>query len=209
MCTLEAHLSLFGHEVLFTRIDTEIWPKFSPLRSGVVRIVTGTLKGRMGVEPILPVKVPVTIDTMLKLLTGQNSVLVLVNKPSQNVICVGMKPNSTIFIWCNHIFTARIRRMREGTVFSLFVSPHLRGVPCAKSGQGGSPSQVWTGGVPHPRSGQGVHPIPGLDGAVPHPRSGWGIPHPWSGPGGTPFQVWMGGTRGTPPPARSEWGTPP
>ena len=34
-----------------------------------------------------------------------------------------------------YIITARIRRMEEGTVFSLFVSSHLGG--------GGYPSQVW------------------------------------------------------------------
>ena len=42
------------------------------------------------------------------------------------------------------IFTARIRRMGEGTVFSLFVSPHL-------DGEGG-------GWVSHPRSRWGGTP---------------------------------------------------
>ena len=68
------------------------------------------------------------------------------------------------------IITARIRRIGEGTVFSLFVSPHLGGgIP--QSGQGGTPSQVCLG-VPHPRSGRGGTPsqvwlgdhIPGLAG---------------------------------------------
>ena len=51
--------------------------------------------------------------------------------------------------------------MGEGTVFSLFVSPHLDG-----------------GGVPHHRSGWGGHPIPGLDGGgVPQPGlDGKGVP---------------------------------
>ena len=70
--------------------------------------------------------------------------------------------------------------MGEGTVFSLFVSPHLSGgwgggVPQSgldggwggvipvRSRWGGAPSQVWVEGVPHPRSG-----------AVPHLRSGVG-----------------------------------
>ena len=44
------------------------------------------------------------------------------------------------------MFTARIRRMGEGTVFSLFVSPHF---------DGGYPSQVWM---------VGEVPWPGLDG---------------------------------------------
>ena len=66
-----------------------------------------------------------------------------------------------------HIFTARIRRMGEGTVFSLFVSSHLGGVP--QSGLGG--------GVPHPKSGQGLYPIPGLAGGYPIPGLGEGVPH--------------------------------
>ena len=72
--------------------------------------------------------------------------------------------------------TARIRRMGEGTVFSLFVSPHLGGGGVPQSGLAGggrTPSQV-RGGVPHPRSG-----------AVPHL-------------GGTPCLV--GGTPSLPPP---------
>ena len=41
--------------------------------------------------------------------------------------------------YCLHfIFTARIRRMREGNIFSLST---LAG--------GGTPSQVWVGGLPH------------------------------------------------------------
>ena len=75
------------------------------------------------------------------------------------------------------VFTARIRRMREGNIFSLFVSSHLdrggggypiqlRGVP---------PSQVWTrGGLPHPAD-RGGTPFPGL-GRVPHPADGGGYP---------------------------------
>ena len=44
------------------------------------------------------------------------------------------------------IITARIQRMGEGTVFSLFVSPHLwvggGGYPISGLGKGGTPSQV-------------------------------------------------------------------
>ena len=55
--------------------------------------------------------------------------------------------------------------MGEGTVFSLFVSPHLGG---------GTPVRSrW--GVPHLRSGVGGVPHPDLDG------------------GGYPIQVWMVG----------------
>ena len=45
------------------------------------------------------------------------------------------------------IFTARIRRMGEGTVFSLFVSSHLGGggVTPVRSKGWGTPSQVWLG----------------------------------------------------------------
>ena len=132
------------------------------------------------------------------------------------------------------IVTARIRRMGEGTIFTLCVSPHLDwgGVPQPRSG---------LGKVPHPRSGWGV-PIPGLDrgsmssqvcmgdtsisgldpsqvwtgGApsqvwmgVPHPRSGqgMGVPHPRSALnlGYPPGQDWMG----YPPPGPGLDGVPP
>ena len=89
-------------------------------------------------------------------------------------------------------FTARIRRMGAGTVFSLSVLtltgghtpiPDLdgRGVPHLRSGWGypfpgqdgrGTPFPGQTGGHPHLRSGQGGTTIPGQDGGYPHPRSG-------------------------------------
>ena len=54
------------------------------------------------------------------------------------------------------IITVHIRRMEEGTVFSLFVSPHLdRGNTPARSG--------WWGGVPWP----------GLDGGCGYPGQVW------------------------------------
>ena len=100
-------------------------------------------------------------------------------------------------IWCLIVITARIRRMGEDTVFSLFVSPHL------DVGGGGTPSQVQVGGVPHP----------GNCGGGTHPRTRWGVPHypiqlmgdPIPGPGGgTPVQVQVGV-----PHSRSGWGYPP
>ena len=65
---------------------------------------------------------------------------------------------SGLFTWSSYssfdfvrFFTARIRRMVEGTVFSLFVSSHLDGgVPGLRfSGVGGPRSQIFRGG---PRS---------------------------------------------------------
>ena len=73
--------------------------------------------------------------------------------------------------------------MGEGTVFSLFVSPHLRG--------GGYPISGLGRGVPHPRSGQGGIPWDG----VPPPGPGIGYP------------LDMG--QGTPSPLDLGWGTPP
>ena len=40
-------------------------PSPSPSKFNIVPMVTGSLTGRMGLEAILPVKLPVTIDTML------------------------------------------------------------------------------------------------------------------------------------------------
>ena len=90
------------------------------------------------------------------------------------------------------LFTARIRGKGESTVFSLFVSSHLGGVP--QSGLEGTPPQVWVGGVPSPRS-KGGYPISGL---------GWG---------GYPIQVLIvGGTPGNPQlgldGGGGTWGTP-
>ena len=73
-----------------------------------------------------------------------------------------------------YIITARIRRMGEGTVFSLFVSPHLGG--------GGTPV----------RSGGG-YPIPGLVGVPPGPGMGYPLPDLGQGtpPGpGTGYLPW-------------------
>ena len=71
------------------------------------------------------------------------------------------------------VVTARIRRMREGNIFSL---PTLAGGGGAHSqvrtgGGGNTPSQVWTERVPlpsrsDPRSEGGT---PGLDRGIPHP----------------------------------------
>ena len=94
------------------------------------------------------------------------------------------------------IVTARIRRMGEGTVFSLVFSPHLIGGGRYPSQVGGTtPSQVWLGEEGTPVRSRGV----------PHPSSSWGVPHPRFGWGDTPSQVWMGRY----PITRSGWGTPP
>ena len=94
-------------------------------------------------------------------------------------------------------FTARIRRMGEGNIFTLCVSPHLDvggGTPArsgwwgggtlVRSGWWGYPSQVWMMGGTLARSGWwGGYPrsevggTPGLKG-VPHPRSEVGVPWP-------------------------------
>ena len=65
------------------------------------------------------------------------------------------------------------------------------GVPHPRSGQRGTPSQVWWGGtpsqvcwgVPHPRSGRGVPGVP------PQTRSGWGSIQTWDG---VPPSTWDG-----------------
>ena len=73
-----------------------------------------------------------------------------------------------------------------------FPHPSLaRGVPHPRSGQGGTPSQVWPGGVPHPRPGMGY--LPARPGMGYPPDLGWGTP------------LDMG--QGTPPDLG--WGTPP
>ena len=75
--------------------------------------------------------------------------------------------------------------MGEGTVFSLFVSPHLdgEGAHHPRSGQGGYPIQGPGGGAPsscgvtHPADGG--YPIPGLNGEY----SGY---NPWQELDGVP-----------------------
>ena len=120
------------------------------------------------------------------------------------------------------IVTAGIRRMGEGNIFTLCVSPHLRGgVPHLRSGGVPHPRSGW-GRVPHPRSGRGYpipdlargYPIPGLArGIIPHldgvpPNQVWmgyptwtwdGVPPPWTWDGvppesgmGNPPQTWDG-----------------
>ena len=114
------------------------------------------------------------------------------------------------------VFTARIRRMEEGTVFSLFVSSHLDiGVPQpGVDGWGGYPGQVWmVGGYPARSRWWGRVPQPGLDGRG-YPSQVWMVGGRYPSQiwmvGGYPGQVWMvGGTWGTTPLARSGWGNPP
>ena len=77
--------------------------------------------------------------------------------------------------------------MGEGTVFSLFVSPHIDGeyhVQGLDRGTRGTPvpGQDWMGYPP---------PWPGLDGVPPHLDLGWGTPNQdWMGY--PPGQDWMG-----------------
>ena len=108
--------------------------------------------------------------------------------------------------------------MGEGSIFSLFISPHPGGTPFPGSFPGHW-SEVLSGGTPvlaggrgFPSPGQGVpqswlvgylspevrpwpgqggdpSPWPGQDGApLPMARSGWGTPHPGTTPRGTERQ---------------------
>ena len=95
-----------------------------------------------------------------------------------------VQPN--VYLSNTVIFSARIRRMGEGTVFSLSV-------------------HTLTGGYPHLRSGWGVPisqvrikdtPIPGQDGGRPIPSLDEGV---------SPSQVKIGGT---PMPGQDRGGTP-
>ena len=104
--------------------------------------------------------------------------------------------------------------MGEGTVFSLFVSPHHDG-----GGGGGYPGQVWDGGG-------GVLPQLDLDGGVPRPvlDGGGGVYPSQVMVGGVPRPGLDGGGGGFPgyprpsldgggylgyPPTMSGWGYPP
>ena len=107
--------------------------------------------------------------------------------------------------------------MGEGTVFSLFVSPHLGGGTPVRSG--GYPIPGLAGGYPIPGLGRGRrrggYPIQGLDRGgylgyppdggylgYPQTRSGWGIPPTRSG-WGKPPGPGMGS------PANLGWDNPP
>ena len=113
------------------------------------------------------------------------------------------------------IITARIRRMREGNIFSLFVSPHPVGgggvgvtpVPCSFPGpfHGGTP-------VPGSFSGHwsqvlsGVYPSPRFFPRSPVPAPFLGVPQY----GGTsPLTRWGLGYPPPPSQARSGLGYPP
>ena len=76
-----------------------------------------------------------------------------------------------------NVITARIRRMGEGTVFSLYVSPQLNG---------GRGYPIWPmGGYPHPSRQGGPHPsrgwVPpaGQRGEYPHLADGKRYPRGW------------------------------
>ena len=122
------------------------------------------------------------------------------------------------------VFTARIRRMVEGNIFSLSTLAG-RGVSRPRSRWGGgvcTPSQVWVGGYPVPcLGGGGVHHLRSRWGVphsrswwgVPHLRSGWGVPHLRSGWWGVlrvPPKPGLdsGGYPGYPPTRSGWWGVP-
>ena len=100
--------------------------------------------------------------------------------------------------------------MREGNIFSLFVSPHPRGYPSPWFfPRSLVPGPFWEHSSPRlfPRS-----LVPGPFHGVPqswpgrYPSPGWGYPQPGQD-GIPPPPVRLGWD--TPPPARSRWGTPP
>ena len=130
------------------------------------------------------------------------------------------------------IFTARIRRMGRGNIFSFFACSHLGGgvphpadrgvgyhIPGLDGGgypihlMGGTTSQVWTGGAPHPAD-WGVPPSQVWMGGTPSSWWGGGCPIPgltWGGgvppsqlTGSTPFPGLEGGT-----PSYPDAGVPP
>ena len=89
------------------------------------------------------------------------------------------------FMQEDFLVTTCIRRMGEGTVFSLFVSPHLDGRGVSQPGHdgGGCPGHVWMVGGGYASQVWMV---------------GGGIPWPGLDSGGYPSQVWMVG-EGTQP----------
>ena len=113
------------------------------------------------------------------------------------------------------LITARIRRMREGNIFSLFTLSG-EGVPCPRFGLGGGnpipgveggypipgmdrgggyPIPDVDGGYPIPGPDGGGYPIPGVDWGVPHPADRGGVLHPRSGwGGGYPILLMLEGT---------------
>ena len=95
-------------------------------------------------------------------------------------------------------FTARIRKMTGGYIFSLSTLVGAGGGTSISHLGGGYPISGLGGGYPHPRVQVGGYPIPGLGRGVSLPGPGGGVPHLKSG--GTPSQVWMvGGYPGYPP----------
>ena len=108
-----------------------------------------------------------------------------------------------------HLVTARVRSIREGTVFTgvCLSTFRSRGVYPIRRPGGGTHYRFRQGGTPS--SWWGGYPILSPGGGVPHPVD-WGYPIP--GPGGgypiqltvPPVQDWM-----RYPLSRTGWGTPP
>ena len=122
------------------------------------------------------------------------------------------------------VIAARIRRMREGNIYSLFALAGGGTLSQVWIGGGDTPSQVWTGGgtlsqvqmggVPHPRSRWGGVPNL-LMGGYPHSRSGWrgypGVPPirtGWVTPSKTGMGTPLSRTGWGTPPSKTGWGTP-
>ena len=101
------------------------------------------------------------------------------------------------------IITDRIRRMREGNVFSL--STPGGGVPSSSLGQGGTTARSrWGVPQPGPDGGTVGYPLPGMGYPLPGPDRGTqGTPPP--GMGYPPCQVQTGGY----PPGQVQMGVPP
>ena len=106
---------------------------------------------------------------MTNLISTNGNVLHLIMKMGNYAIEFCPFVTSISNLNAEHIFTAHIRRIREGNSFSLFVSPHpggyphpVMGTPCPEMG--------------YPSSWDGVPPWPGPEMKYPLPCPGMGYP---------------------------------
>ena len=97
------------------------------------------------------------------------------------------------FYYFSWVITDRIRRMREGNVFSLSTPGGGGGTPTRSRRGGGAPSSLGWGAGTLARSRLGGVPHPALEGGVPQPgpdrggtpaRSRWGVQKEYSLRGG-------------------------